>query len=156
MTLLIVLAAKYLVVLPILLAAWCIYALRGAKRRELILLSIISLPLAYILAFIAGKLWYDPRPFVVGHFTPLVAHAANNGFPSDHMLLAATVAMIGWYLSRRLGTILWILALIVGLARVAAGVHHIVDIFGSALIAIVAVSAVWYLLRRFIHFRARL
>lgn len=148
MSLGIVLAAKYLIILPVLLFLWCLYAIRGKKRKELVVLSIISLPGAYAVGYIAGKLFYNARPFVVGHFTPLFSHAADNGFPSDHMLLAATIAMLGYFLSRRLGIILWILALIIGFSRVAAGVHHTLDILGSAAIAIVVVSIAQYFLKK--------
>jgi membrane-associated phospholipid phosphatase len=40
----------------------------------------------------------------------------------------------------------WVLALVVGLARVYAGVHHVLDITGSLVIAAVALGI--YLLAR--------
>lgn len=148
MDLLISVSAKYLIALPVVLLLWCLVALRGSKRRRALWLSIISLPLSYGVGAAAGHFYYDARPFVVGHFTPLVAHAADNGFPSDHMLLAAAIAMIGCFISWRLGLVLWVLAIAIGVARVAAGVHHALDIVGSALIAIVVVSLVHFALAR--------
>ena len=139
---LVIVGAKYLIALPVVILLWCLYALRGRKRREVLLLSVASLPLAYFVGFLLGHLYYNARPFVVGHFTPLIAHAADNGFPSDHTLLAATIAMIGLSISRRLGILLWILAVLIGVSRILAGVHHILDIVASMLIAIAVVSLV--------------
>ena len=143
---LIIVCAKYLVYVPVLVLLALL--VRGARRRKhrLFWLTIISLPLAYMIARIAGHLYYNPRPCVVGHFTPLVAHVADNGFPSDHMLIAATIAMIVLYFNRRLGILLWIVALVIGTARVLAGVHHTADIIGSMVIATVSVIAGHYIL----------
>lgn len=94
-----------------------------------------SLLLAFVLSRIAGPLYYNPRPFAVGHFTPLIPHIPDNGFPSDHTLLFATIAAIAWYYEKRVSLLLWILALGVGAYRVYAGVHHPIDIAGSMAIA---------------------
>ncbi len=148
MNLLIIFCAKYLIVIPPVFILALLFALRGKKRRFMFMVSAGSLVLAYGLALVAGHLYYNPRPFVVGDFTPLVAHAANNGFPSDHMLLAATLAMLGWVVSRRIGVLLWVVALLVGFGRVASGVHHVLDVAASAGIAIVAVLVVHWLVSR--------
>lgn len=100
----------------------------------------LSLILAFILSRIAGSLYYNPRPFVVGNFTPLIPHAPNNGFPSDHTLLFATLAAIAWYYDKRYATALSILAVGMGAFRVYAGVHHALDIAGSIAIALVSAA----------------
>ncbi len=89
-----------------------------------------------------GSLYYDPRPFVVGHFTPLIPHVPDNGFPSDHALLISAIAMIGMVWNRKLGSALWVLAVLVAAARVYVGVHHTIDVAGSCIISITAISAV--------------
>ena len=94
---------------------------------------------ALALGMIANHLYFDPRPFVAGHFTPLVPHAPDNGFPSDHTLLVSAVAMIGTLWNRRLGMVLWILAILVAVGRVYVGVHHVLDVAGSIVISSVAV-----------------
>ncbi len=75
---------------------------------------------------------------MVEHVQPLITHAADNGFPSDHTLLTMTIASILFLYNKRLGIVLAILAVIVGYSRVLAKVHHPVDIFGSIVIAIIA------------------
>ncbi|MDE1975615.1 MAG: phosphatase PAP2 family protein [Patescibacteria group bacterium] len=99
--------------------------------------------LAYIIGVVGGLLYYDPRPFIIGHFTPLIPHAPDNGFPSDHALLASAIAMIGTIWNRRLGFALWILAVLIAIGRVYVGVHHVIDVCGSFIISILAVLLVF-------------
>lgn len=106
-----------------------------------------SLLLAYLLALFVCHFYFDPRPFVVNNFTPLIPHAPDNGFPSDHALLVASIAIIGTYINRKLGIVLWILAVLVGIGRVYVGVHHAIDVVGSFLIAILATSVVYFTYR---------
>lgn len=145
-TVVIILCAKYLVAVPVLaLLAYFSLSARRQKHR-LLWLTVISFPLAYLIARILGHLFYSARPFVVGNFVPLIAHAADNGFPSDHTLIAATIAMVVLYFDRRWGIALWIIAALIGASRVLAGVHHIVDIIGAMIIAVAAVIAAHYIL----------
>ena len=70
---------------------------------------------------------------------------ADSSFPSDHTLTG--VALIGpllWALPRA-GRLLLAWALIVGAARVAAGLHHPSDILGSVALALVLDVLVWFL-----------
>lgn len=145
----IVFAAKYLIALPVLVfLAYCLF-LRGKVLTQLVWLSALSLPVAYVLGRLAGLLYNDPRPFVADNFTPLIKHAADNGFPSDHTLFAATIAMIVLYVDKRAGALLWLVAIIIGVARVFAGVHHVLDIVASMLIAAAAVLICQSLIIRF-------
>jgi len=98
--------------------------------------------LALVLARIAGHLYYDPRPFVTHHLVPLIAHAADNGFPSDHALLCSFLAFTMLLYSRRTALLLIIIALLVSWARVAAHLHNPRDIVGSFVFAAVAVIVV--------------
>ena len=80
-----------------------------------------------------GSLIVSPRPFVVDHVPPLIPVATENGFRSDHTLLAMAVADVVFAFRRRAGSVLFALAALVGLGRVAAHVHHPIDVVGSAL-----------------------
>jgi len=144
---LIIIGAKYLIALPLLATVVFFFQQEKNTKKMLAIFSVVILPLIFIVAKIASKLYSNPRPFVVGHFTPLITHSADNGFPSDHTLLASAVAMAVFYFNRKLGTILMIIALLVGLSRVLAGVHHLVDIFGSIIISIIVSSLVYYFLK---------
>jgi undecaprenyl-diphosphatase len=148
MNLLIIFGAKYLVFVIILIAAMFAYRLPAENRKELLIFALFALPLAYMSAKIASVLYFNPRPFVVGNFTPLIAHAADNGFPSDHTLLSAAVATVVYFFHKKLGIGLLTLSVLVGLSRVSAGVHHLLDIFSSVVIAFVIGLIVWKIRNR--------
>ncbi len=95
----------------------------------------------------AGHLYYDPRPFVTEHVVPIIPHAADNGFPSDHALLTFFLAFTMLLYSRRLAVALMANAILVSWARVAAHIHSLRDIGGGALIAAIAVTVSYALAR---------
>jgi len=135
--------AKYLyLVVIIIFFVW--FSLQPKPRqKEILIIILISLPLAFIISEIAKRLYYNPRPFVLGNFQPLIPHKADNGFISHHALLVSAIAAITFIFSRRAGLVLWILALFVGFSRVYAGVHHAIDVGGSILISIISAGLVY-------------
>ncbi len=132
-------AAEYLyLVSVVILGVYFFLQPRDSWKRR----ALFAIPaglFALVLGLLANHLYFDPRPFVVGHFTPLVPHAPDNGFPSDHALLVSAIAMIGTLWNRRLGIALWVLAILVAIGRVYVGVRHVLDVAGSIVISAVAV-----------------
>jgi undecaprenyl-diphosphatase len=136
-----VFGAKYLFLLILLLAgAWAIRQ-RLPRVKRVVLFGAIIFTLAYIAAKIGGALYDDPRPFVVGHFTPLVPHEPDNGFPSDHVLLCSAVAAVVTMFQWPLGIVLWVMTAIVAICRVYVGIHHATDVIGSAAIVLAVALA---------------
>ncbi len=146
MNYIIIFGAKYLVALIVLIAGGYFFSISKQQKREMVIFSLITLPIIFIISRLASKLYFNPRPFVVENFLPLISHAADNGFPSDHTLLSAAVASIIFIFNKKIGILLGLLAVFVGVARVTAGVHHYIDIFGSISIVIVVV----FLTRKFL------
>ncbi len=134
MNILIIFIAKYLVFVSAAIAVLYFAKLSRAKQKEMLIFAVILLPLSYIVAKLVSRFYFDPRPFVQGNFTPLLPHAADNGFPSDHTLLAAAIAFATFHFNKKLGLFLLLLAILVGVARILAGVHHVADIAGSIII----------------------
>lgn len=137
MNLIIILSAKYLFLVSVLI--FIIYWLKVNRKikKDLLIFSIFALPLSLIIAKISALFIKDPRPFVVEHIKPLIPHIADNGFPSDHTLLTMAIASVIFYYNKKLGIILYIIAIVTGVSRVLAKVHHPLDIIGSTIIAIV-------------------
>lgn len=136
------LSAQYLIFLEVAAAAIYFFMQPRDMRRSMVILSIVFLPSTYVVAKISSLFFYNPRPFVSDGIVPLLAHAADNGFPSDHALLAAAVAAIIFIYNKKFGVVLGIAALIVGTGRVFVGVHHWIDVLWSAGIAIMTMLVV--------------
>ncbi len=137
-------AESGIVLLPLLLGVlWLWPGSDRTERRSVLLACVISFALALLAVVVLehGHAIERPRPFVALPIALLVPHAADSSFPSDHTLLG--VALIGPLLWRRphLGVwpLLW--ALLIGLARVAVGIHYPSDIVGSAVIAVLPTAA---------------
>jgi len=140
---LIIFSAQYLYLVIIIVAFVYLWRQPKELRWKIALMAVIALPLTYIAAKIISNFYYDPRPFVVGQFTPLLPHTADNGFPSDHTLLSSAVAAVIFFFHRKLGFLLFAIAFVVGISRVFAGIHHFADIYGSMAIAFVVTYVVF-------------
>lgn len=136
--------AQYLYLFVLLIAVIFFMIQPRALKKSMVVCGVIVAPVAYVISRISSLFYYDPRPFVVGHFTPLIAHVADNGFPSDHVLLTGAVAMIVWFYNKKWSVALWALALLIGWARVYVGVHHTTDIVGS-IVMVLAAGALYQL-----------
>lgn len=149
MNYLIIFTAEYFYMVIIVIAIIAIIYETEVIRKNILKLSLFSLPTALILGKIANRLFADPRPFVVEKVQPLIAHSSDNGFPSDHTLLVMTVASIICVYNRKVGVLLFVLAGLVGVARVLAKVHHPIDILASTIISIISTAIVFVALRKY-------
>ena len=120
--------------------AWVLVVVR--RRVTLSLAAVGRLVVLGVLAYLLSKVLthviIDPRPYVVAHTHPLIPVAHDNGFPSDHTLLAAFLATSLWWINRRLVLAFAVGALFVLLGRLGIGAHHTMDVLGSVVIAAVA------------------
>lgn len=133
---------------------WFLLVIPRPFRKRVALFAAVSMPLTFLASLVAAHVYYDPRPFMVSKHAPLLAHASGNGFPSDHALLGAALAAWVFRYDQRLGSLLFGLTFVVGLTRVYAGVHHLVDILGSIAIAGLVAFLV-YMGQKDINFRKR-
>ncbi len=135
MTELIIFGANYLVAI-IMLGGAVTLAFAGERRRRLTYVLAIALPLGYALARLAGLFFAHNQPFAVEGFEPLVPHAVDNSFPSDHVALGGIFSSLAFLADRRVGLVLWALTLLVGLSRMLAGLHYGVDVLTAAILAL--------------------
>lgn len=87
---------------------------------------------------IAGALHFESRPFVVEHVRPLIPHAADNAFPSDHLAACGLAVAYLWPRSKPAAVLALLCAAAIGAARVLARVHWPDDIFAGFLIGVFA------------------
>lgn len=124
--------------------AWLAIAARQESRLTLITAArVVALgALAYLLAKLLGHIIADPRPYIVTHTRPLIPTAHDNGFPSDHTVLAAMLtASLAW-VDRRYIALFSIGTLLVLIGRLGIGAHHTIDVIGAVVIVVVAAAIV--------------
>jgi undecaprenyl-diphosphatase len=129
-------AASYLIYIDAALAAGLVALTLYRRPRTAALHWVVVICVTAVIAFVCAQIgaavFNDPRPFTQDHVKPLIAHAADNGFPSDHGLLAALVVAAVLLLDLRLVAVFVVLGAMVDWARVGAGIHHVIDVVGSA------------------------
>ena len=100
------------------------------KKKE-ILLVFFSGILAYILDQILKFFLHTPRPFdVFSQVHPLFSESWYS-FPSGHATFFMALAASIFFLHRKAGYLFALFALLIGIARIIAGVHFPGDILGG-------------------------
>src|SRR3989339_516158 len=107
MSTLIIFIAKYLVFVAAAIAVFYLLKLSRKIQKEILIFVLILFPVSYIAAKLISRFYFDPRPFVQGNFVPLIGHVADNGFPSDHTLLATAIAFAIFHFNKKLGLLLF-------------------------------------------------
>ncbi len=123
----------------------------GLWRRRAALRAGAAAVLGVLAALGVGSLltaaWARPRPFVAEHFTPLVAHAPDASFPSDHLLALGALSMAAWLAWHMVGLVAGGLAAVVAAARAVTGVHYLSDVVAGFVLGAALTLAAWYVIR---------
>lgn len=132
--------AKYGVVL---VAASTIYLI---LRKTIIAFvsSFIAVAIAVLIDAVVVIFWRRPRPFI-SHSNQIIAPITQGlrvdaiSFPSAHTYFAFAIATsIFLYGHRRLGVLLFLLAILVGIGRIGAGLHYPSDVIAGAILGIIS------------------
>jgi membrane-associated phospholipid phosphatase len=78
----------------------------------------------------------------------LAHHSADFSFPSDHAVMAGAVAVGLWLVSKRLGVVATVAALVMGFARVYIAAHYPHDVLAGLAFGAAIVLGGWLLLSR--------
>ena len=141
---LIVAMAEYVPYAIIMLIAYLIFRAWHAGKISLATGYVLALGSGIIGRVIVGIIrffYHHPRPFVTLELKPLFIENSYS-FPSGHAVFYFAVAAGVFAVNRKLGVILYILAILIGTARIAAGVHYPLDILGGAVLGIAVAYAV--------------
>ena len=105
-------------------------------KHPLLVDTIVKPFIAFISVTIIRKLINRKRPYEYMNIKPLVNHKLGQSFPSRHTLSAMIIALVTFSINSALGIIMIIIAVIIGICRILAGVHHISDVIAGVIYAI--------------------
>ncbi len=131
-------AAAYMYYEILFLVAVFIWKQRKSGYMKYIVGFICMGVISYILSKIGAHFIHDTRPYIQYKLTPLMHVATDNGFPSDHTLLVMCSAVFVSFFAKKTGWFLFVLAILVGFARVYVAAHHPLDVIGSMAIVLIA------------------
>lgn len=140
--------AEYLIFILAIAAVILILKEKNWRRRAYFaaLVTISTILSRGIFTELIQFYYHRPRPFVAMDFEPLIYHAATSSFPSGHMAFFSVVLAV-WLINRRAGVWFFVGSILIGLGRVAVGVHWPTDILGGVLVGAISFLATYYLLR---------
>jgi undecaprenyl-diphosphatase len=114
-------------------------------RRDSAARMLAAVGLVYLASEALGALWPRQRPFArLNRVQTLVSHTGERSFPSRHVASGLAMAAIGGGAQPRLGLAMAAVAWLLGMSRVAAGLHYPSDVLAGAVLG----TALGRLLRR--------
>jgi undecaprenyl-diphosphatase len=147
MNLVIIFLAKYLVFVVIIAALALVLTdvIRERNWRKLgfiVLAVLTAAALSQVLHLVPVE---TLRPYQIIGADPLVEHASDLPFPSDHTVAAFAMAGAVVFMTRfrKVGIVLLVLAALVAIGRMLALVHSPLDVIGG--VAVATIGAGWYL-----------
>ncbi len=118
------------------------------KAVELICI-VGTISFAWLFGFVIKNATHVPRPFVSLEGVHQLIPESGFSFPSLHTAFFAALAVAIYLFNKKLGVIFMLGAILIGLARIAVGVHYPVDILGGLVLGtLVAIGVFWFLKRK--------
>jgi undecaprenyl-diphosphatase len=123
------------------------------NRIRAFLCVLMAMGLAIAIDFVLFFFWQRPHPFE-SHSDVIKINLNNlnvaaSSFPSSHTYIAFAIAIsVFLYGHRRLGALLFILAMLVAVGRIGVGLHYPSDVLGGIILGILSGIIVYFIVRR--------
>lgn len=106
--------------------------------------ALVSAAVALLANQAISHLWERPRPFTAhASLTHVLgARTTDPSFPSDHAAAAFAIAFAVFAFSRRAGVVFLTAASLIGLSRIALGMHYPSDVLAGLLVGLVSAALV--------------
>ena len=131
-------SANYLILIALILI-FILPFTKGVTEKKALILILLAFGIGFILIKTIGIFINEPRPFMTYAIKPLINHAADDSFPSDHTIIMTIIAASYSYYRSKYSTFFIIFLFLTGIARVYVGVHYPLDIVGGIILGIIAV-----------------
>jgi len=136
---LIIFFGKYLLYFLILFLIFLILKSWQKKEDFKIKIYLFSLFLALFARFGVASLirffYHRERPFLYFSLPHLISDNSFS-FPSGHTIFLFTLATSLYFINKKLAYFLYIFSILIGLSRIAGGIHYPSDILGGAILGI--------------------
>jgi undecaprenyl-diphosphatase len=119
------------------------------KWREIVIVF-FSGCLAWVLAYVLKFFFHTARPFVMFQNVQNLLPESGFSFPSGHATFYMALAFAIFFSHKKAGYWFMFFALLIGLARIAAGVHFPIDILGGFFLGILTAYLVRFLYNKVI------
>lgn len=117
------------------------------KFKETFFAFIVGLT-ALVSAEILKGVFFVLRPFQTDSEVSNLFYATGYAFPSSHATFFMALAFSIYFLHKKMGIILIVCAVLIGIARVMAGVHYPLDILGGYVLGIIIAGFFNYLTKK--------
>lgn len=109
------------------------------KRIKELKTAFFSPVIIWIIVAILKEIFNSPRPFILFNdkVVPLFTHGGMDSFPSGHAAFFGAMAISVFFVNKKLGFIYVIIALLIGIARIASGIHFPIDILAGYILGII-------------------
>lgn len=152
---LMVFCAVYLIwiELGLFLALWISnYNLKSTTRRRhrILFLGFLSAGFGYFINQIIALFYFRSRPFVENEWTARLIEKSDfdKSFPSDHTVVAFSLALAVFFYNKKLGAVLLVMASLISLSRIYVGVHYPLDVLAGIVIALFCVALFYKVVNR--------
>lgn len=137
---LIIFFADYLAYFLFFTALIYLFFMKDWRRRwQFVLISLLAIILSRgVITELFRFFYFRPRPFAALSFTPLIDKLSSAAFPSGHAAFFFALAGVLFFENKRLGIWFFVASVLMGIARVAAGVHWPTDIIAGFLVGILS------------------
>ena len=104
--------------------------------RKAVIIALVSLAVSLSIKTFITFVWVRSRPYVVDPSVLFTSFSLEpESFPSGHTLVATTIAASLYYSGyRKLGSVLLVGAVLIGVARIMSGIHYPSDVLGGLVI----------------------
>lgn len=143
--------AEYFPYLVIVLFALCVYREAPIFYRKFLYLGegliagVLARAGVEVIRFVVFRL----RPFASDPTIHALISESSYSFPSGHAGFFFALATVVYAHNKRVGSWFFVSALLIGIARVASGVHYPTDILGGAVLGVLVGYGVVRLVRKY-------
>jgi len=126
---------------------------QGTRWKSASVAALSAAALAMAVNQVIAHIWERPRPYVThGTFIHLLAASSPDpSFPSDHAAAAFAIAFAVLAFSRGAGLGFLAAATLIGVSRIALGLHYPSDVLAGALVGFAAATLVVHVGTRWIE-----